>query len=180
MGEQGRLSRAVYCCQRVPEFRLVPRQPFLPTLMPRVDGSSGYTFLQTGSLGGKGWRVKSDLQAASGGREAVKGRQHEVVQRGLEGDRRVFCQGVAQRQRTVCRQLGDESVGQRPCRILVIVLGISGTPRNRDGRPLQARTTGLLALARRYIDTLPNSATTFLLPLPPTKFRAKIPTAKSP
>ena len=38
VSEQGRLSRAVQCGQRLPEIRLALRQPLLPSLMPRVDG----------------------------------------------------------------------------------------------------------------------------------------------
>jgi hypothetical protein len=49
--------------------------------------------------------------------------KHEVVQYRLEGDRGIFCQGIAQAQRSVRRQFGDKPIQQRPCRVLFIFFG---------------------------------------------------------
>ena len=94
MSEERRLYGAIKCRQLVPEAGLALWQPRFATLVPRVNGLGCRAFLQTGSPGGKRRRVKSDLQAASGESEPVKGRQHEVVQHGLERDRWTCCQRI--------------------------------------------------------------------------------------
>ena len=123
--------------------------------MPRLDGFRRRAFPEPRSLSGKRRCTKPDLKKAPGGSEPEKGSQHEVVQHGLEGDGGVFCQRVAQCQRAMCRQFDNEAFRQRTCRVLVIILAISGVACNRDGRPLHARTIRLLTFARRDIDALP-------------------------
>ena len=108
-------------------------------LMPRVDGFRRRALLQPGSLSGKRRCTKPDLQTASRRSEPVKRRQHEVVQHRLERDRRIVCQRIAQRQRAMCRQLGDEPIRQRLCRVLIILFGLSRATRDRDDRALAPR-----------------------------------------
>ncbi|MDU1295771.1 MAG: hypothetical protein E6973_07730 [Enterobacter hormaechei] len=77
------------------------------------------------------------------------------MQHGLERDRGIFCQRVAQCQRPVRRQLDDEAVRKRTRGILVIILGISGTPCNRDrGQLHTAGTIRPSAVAGRRIVAL--------------------------
>ena len=113
--------------------------------MLRVDRPGGNAFLQTWSLGGKGRRVKSDLQAGPCGCKAVKCLQHEVVQHRLERDRGMFRQRIPQRQRAMCRQFGDEPVRQRVCRVLVVLFALSQLTGNRDNRTVRGSRNVLAA-----------------------------------
>ena len=129
----------------VPQVAFVLGQPRLPALMPRVDGFRRRALLQAGRLSGKRRRANRDLKAAARRCEAVEGRQHKVVQHRLEGDGRIVCQRIAQRQRAMCRQLGDEPVRQRLDRVVIILLdGFSRRTADRDDRALD-RSIGLLA-----------------------------------
>ena len=58
------------------------------------------------------------------------------MQHGLEGDGRVVCQRIAQRQRAMCGQLGDEPIRQRLDGIVVLILDGFGRPADRDDRAL--------------------------------------------
>lgn len=151
VSEQGCLCDAVESCECIPEIV----SPFgNRAFQDSCRVSTAFADALSGRLSREDRRAKSDLKAASGRCEPVKGHQHEVVQHRLERNRRIFCQRIPQCQRAMCCQFGDEPIRQRFRRVLIIFFGISSAA-GHDDRALDGSTTRL-PLDRLCIAVLPD------------------------
>ena len=108
--------------KRVPQIAFILGQADLPSVVSDVDGLRRCAFLQAGSLSGEGRGPDRNLQAAARRCEAVEGCQHKIMQHRLEGDCWIVRQRIAQGQRAMCGQLGDEPIRQRFNRVVVFLL----------------------------------------------------------
>ena len=135
MREQRSLLFPIKRGEDPPEVTFVLGKAGLPPIVPGVDGFRRCALLQAGRRSGKRRCPDRYFQTTARRGEAIECRQHKIVQHGLEGDGRVVCQRIAQRQRAMCGQLGDQPIRQRLDRVVVLLLdGFGWRAANGDNR----------------------------------------------
>ncbi len=138
MGEERCPGLRVQSDERVPEIFRIVGQPLPPSLLPGLDRLGGVALGQPRRLVEEAGAPRLDLQAGIDG-EVVERLEAEGVQRRDEGDFGIARERVAQRQRPVRGQLGDEPFGQGlDAVVLVSGFGIRGpgmAAHRDEGRP---------------------------------------------
>jgi hypothetical protein len=111
MREQRRLAVAVETNQGVPETIFVLGQLLGPLLMAGLDRLRGGTVGEPRSLDAEARALGGDFEAGPG-RHPIERTKAERMQHRREGHARIIRKGIAQGQRAVRRELGDEPFRQ--------------------------------------------------------------------
>ena len=127
--------------ERVPERIALGGQLGLPTRMTLGDGAGAGAVLKVIGLRGEVDLSDRDLEAARS-RADAEGVEHQLVQQRRQRDLWTARHCIAQRQRTVRRQLRHQAFGKGPDAVLLLRFVSGRRPPDGDDGPLHRRLRG--------------------------------------